>query len=280
MAVLNPSFESAGATSGQAASWSVVTTATVEELAEFGATPEPWETFEAGWGNEPHVTELGLADIDPAEYDDGTVNPAVHEGFDTAWGNEPHITELSLLEDALYNGATEETFESGAGWDADYKTEFSGGDLSSATFSGNAFETFAATDGWDATYKDAFVGVGTDLELAAYNWLNSGTPATETRESFERNRNLPQLFTVDTGTDLVTTPEPHGMGANDRVMFVAGTGELPAPFNEVTIYTVSSVASTLLGLSDDSGPVDITDTGTGVGHTVLGDPTYYWNTEE
>lgn len=282
MAIGNASFETAGATAGQAASWTVATTSTVEELAEFGTTPAPWETFEVEWGNEPLVTAFELVDVSLTKFDDGTPTFAEFEGFETQWGNVPHFTELGSAESALFDGNTSETFEATDDWDADYKDTFVGigTDVTLATFDGNDFETFEASDGWDATYKTAFVGIGTDVTLAAFNILSSGTPSTENVETFNRTKALPQVFSINVGADQIITPVAHGMGANELVMFVAGTGELPAPLNEVTIYTISGVSSTIMNVSDASGPVDITDTGTGVGHTVLADPTYFWNSEE
>jgi len=280
MAVANPSFETAGASAGLAASWTFTTTVTTEELAEYGTVPAPWDTFGAEWGNEPHLTEFEASDLEAPEYENGTVLPDDYDGFETHWNNVPHLTELGQTETALFDTVqTVERFEAGNGWDATYKSAFTGVgvDLTAALFSGNAYENFEAGSGWDATYKSAFTGIGTDLTAALFNYLSGGSYQTEAVDGFERTKPFPQHFTVDPTTDVVFVPVAHTLAANDEVVLVAGTGQLPAPLNEVDVYAVQAAGATTLALYVNAALVDITDHGTGVDHTVRVNPAYYWN---
>jgi hypothetical protein len=286
MAVLNPSFETVGASAGLAASWTLSVTATYEELAEYGTPAEGWETFESGWGNTPHYsafTGIGT-DLTAAEYDNGTITPDTFDGFEDSWGNEPHITELSLTEAALYDSGTdsEETFEDSDAWDATYKTAFTGigVDLTAALYdTTESQESFEAGDGWDATYSTT-LGAIDPADYPYWNHPGNGI-LNDVWEDFEEAL-APQTFSVNTATDVITTDAAHGLviGNNEPVQFRRNDGALPTPLTEVDKYWCAPSSTTQLTVSlSFGGPtVDITDIGTGGDFELVPHPSVFWNT--
>lgn len=82
------------------------------------------------------------------------------------------------------------------------------------------------------------------------------------------------VFTVNTGTDLLTTASAHGLHANDDVVRVSSTGTLPAPLAAATdYYVVSTPSSTTLQIASSRAgtAIDITTTGTGT-HSLTPQP--------
>ena len=89
MAVLNPSFEDAGLLPGEAEHWTLVSVASLEAIAGFGADPElAWEGFER-W------TELWLAlDDVPVVRAFFDTAPEGLEDFEETWENDLYLWEL------------------------------------------------------------------------------------------------------------------------------------------------------------------------------------------
>lgn len=75
-------------------------------------------------------------------------------------------------------------------------------------------------------------------------------------------------FTVDAGTDIVTTSAKHGLGTNTPIKFTS-TDTLPAPLSDSTMYFAVAVTDTTfkVALTPSGSPINITDTGSGT-HTV------------
>jgi hypothetical protein len=107
--VVNPSFEEAGLNPGEALGWTLSSLATVEEWAAFGTSPrravedfgewdgtegaifafvpahivsaffgpasKPEESFDAGWGNDTFLLDLGSTPTEAAEFDVGSPVP-------------------------------------------------------------------------------------------------------------------------------------------------------------------------------------------------------------
>lgn len=89
MAILNPSFEDAGAAPGEAEHWTLVTATALERIAGFGPAPhEAWDGFDR-WFDLALVFAdgaLALAFFDPLA--EGV------EDFNEAWANDLYLTEL------------------------------------------------------------------------------------------------------------------------------------------------------------------------------------------
>ena len=110
MAVLNPSFEDAGAQPGEAEHWTLQTVTGRERIAGFAPAPhEAWESFE-------HWFELALA------FADGALAIAFfdplaegYEDFEDAWGNDLYLTELPTgqIVTAPFGGGAVEDMEGG-----------------------------------------------------------------------------------------------------------------------------------------------------------------------
>lgn len=141
MAVLNPSFEDAGAFPGEAEHWTLTATTSVEELAGFGAMPEnAWEDFErwfdllasiddvtvvlaffdsaltgyeafaTGWSNTVY-----LYDLPPAQLVTATFDGTAAEDCETGWSNVPYARAWAEVTSAagVFDGEPAEDFEDG-----------------------------------------------------------------------------------------------------------------------------------------------------------------------
>lgn len=112
MSIANPSFETAGATPGQAASWTVSVVSSAESIAEFGTDAlDGAERFESGWDNDAYLFALEDGDIESAVFDE-LVGPSVVEDFGHGWdGNELFLWELASVQAATFDGPVGEAFE-------------------------------------------------------------------------------------------------------------------------------------------------------------------------
>ena len=110
MAILNPSFEDAGAQPGEAEHWTIQTVAGRERIAGFGPAPhEAWEGFER-WFDLALVFadgDLAIALFDPLA--EG------YEDFEDAWDNDLYLTELPTgqIVTAPFGGGAVEDMEDG-----------------------------------------------------------------------------------------------------------------------------------------------------------------------
>jgi len=110
MAILNPSFEDAGAQPGEAEHWTLQTVTGRERIAGFGPAPhEAWEGFERWFDLALAFADgaLAIAFFDPLA--EG------YEDFEDAWGNDLYLTELPTgqVVTAPFGGGAVEDLEGG-----------------------------------------------------------------------------------------------------------------------------------------------------------------------
>src|SRR5690606_6228036 len=110
MAILNPSFEDAGAAPGEAEHWTIVTVTSLERIAGFGPAPHrAWEDFERWF-------DLLLA-FGPGQLALAFFDPIAEgfEDFEEAWANDLYMTELPAGQviTAPFGGGAVEDMESG-----------------------------------------------------------------------------------------------------------------------------------------------------------------------
>ncbi|MCL2726439.1 MAG: hypothetical protein FWD69_18625 [Polyangiaceae bacterium] len=138
MALLNPSFEDAGALPGEAAHWTLTAVTSLEELAGFGAAPEEawedfecwferlaflddvvvvlaffdtlkgYEAFESGWDNAVYLYELPPAQLVAATFDGKDA-----EDCETGWSNVPYAREWDDVASTMgvFGGEPREDFD-------------------------------------------------------------------------------------------------------------------------------------------------------------------------
>lgn len=139
MAILNPSFEDAGAEPGAAQHWTLSTSVAGQRIAGFGPTPhEAWEgferwfelfvsfppgalalaffdpiaegfeDFEEAWSNDLYLTELPSGQVITAPFGGGAV-----EDMEDGWSNVPFTTDWSAVTavTGIFDGEPREDFE-------------------------------------------------------------------------------------------------------------------------------------------------------------------------
>lgn len=111
-AFANLGFETAGASPGSAASWTLSTSAQAWLLAGYAlsAYEQAFENFEREWAsNEGYCFDLDDAGAVAAEYESATVNPLDHDGFEVKWSsNEGYLWALGATAAAEYDTALED----------------------------------------------------------------------------------------------------------------------------------------------------------------------------
>ena len=173
MALLNPSFEDAGALPGEAAAWTLTAVTSLEVLAGFGASPEQaWEDFERwvglapdlgnvltargfldfsvngyeafsqGWGVGAFLLELPPAQVVPAP-----LGPSEVESCESGWSNVPFARDWSDVTATMgvFDGEPREDFEDA--WRSNEAFAWSWTVLASAaaSFDGGNAESFGGT---------------------------------------------------------------------------------------------------------------------------------------
>lgn len=95
MTAPNFSFEDAGATAGQADSWTLTIPTGAQDIATFEGTILPFEKFESGWqgGNQLSKSEFVVADLRAATFNDSI---AEQEDFDSEWKRPVTKTRILL----------------------------------------------------------------------------------------------------------------------------------------------------------------------------------------
>ena len=83
MAFANISFENPGAVFGSADDWTLSAVGTAESFASYDTSPEAFEDFEDGWGNDTFLTDLLPANLVQANYTGPPTNP--FENFENGW---------------------------------------------------------------------------------------------------------------------------------------------------------------------------------------------------
>lgn len=175
MAILNPSFEDAGAEPGQAAQWTLVTSAGRERIAGFGPAPhQAWEGFERWFDLLPAFGDgsLALAFFDP-------LGEAI-EDFDEAWANDLYLTELppGQVITAAFGGGAVENLEDGWANDA-YATSWDEVAAVVGQFDAEPREDFE--EQWRA--NQAFIWAW-EMAVGAMAVFDAGT---ESNEDFEHD---------------------------------------------------------------------------------------------
>ena len=138
MAILNPSFEDAGALPGEAEHWTLQTVTSAERIAGFGPAPhEAWEGFER-WFELALV--FGEGDVAIALFDPLAEG---HEDFEEAWSNDLFLTELppGQVVTAPFGGGAAEDMEDGWANDA-YATAWEEVADATGLFDGEQHEDF------------------------------------------------------------------------------------------------------------------------------------------
>lgn len=180
MAFSNLSFETAGASAGLAASWTV-TSYSARDARQFNTELDYAEGFEREWNsNEDYLFAFDTGDL--ASNDFTTLTGIPHktvENFEEQWlDNQTYVYGISGAV-AVFDVAEQgfEDFEEE--WDSNegYLFAFTGGDLTAMTFA-NTTGTDDLESGWDTneSYLFEFVGVGTDLTA---NLFDAGVYAFE-----------------------------------------------------------------------------------------------------
>lgn len=168
MAILNPSFETAGANPGQALNWTEAQSASGEDVAIFEAgTPaeaDPFEDYERQWtepegigNNEISIDEFDPTDLDVALFEGGA---AEYDSFEASWkepaaGGAAPFNNLSLI-------------------------EFNPGDLDVAQFD-------TAADDWE-DFEEHWTepeGIGNQTDHRAYTDAPGGGTATSDAATFD-----------------------------------------------------------------------------------------------
>ena len=114
MTVLNPSFEDAGLLPGEAEHWTLVTVASLEAIAGFGAAPElAFEGFER-WG------ELWFA-LEDVSVVRAFFDPALEglEDFEETWENDLYLFELPPAQQIPASFGPDDLEDCEGGWDND-----------------------------------------------------------------------------------------------------------------------------------------------------------------
>ncbi|MBK7078488.1 MAG: hypothetical protein IPH44_40110 [Myxococcales bacterium] len=110
MAILNPSFEDAGALPGEAEHWALSAVTSLEEIAGFGTAPEEaWEDFERWFAL---LASLDDVTVVLAFFDSALKG---YEEFDSGWANAVYLYDLppAQLVTASFDGLAAEECETG-----------------------------------------------------------------------------------------------------------------------------------------------------------------------
>ena len=180
MAIVNPSFEDAGAEPGQAQHWTLTTSVAGQRIAGFGPAPdEAWEGFERWFEllTEFAAGSLALALFDPLA--EG------HEDFEEAWSNDLYLTELpsGQVITAPFGGGAVEDMEDG--WsNVPYALDWSAVTATTDIFDGEPREDFE--DAWRNNQAFAWLWSSVTSQAALFDgggdadedFENSWTPAT------------------------------------------------------------------------------------------------------
>jgi hypothetical protein len=263
----NGSFETAGATPGAAASWTLTASTPLPVVATFnggvGASVS-LEQFDVGWLTDAYLLEPSTGT--PTVFSDAT--PVDTESFDDWNGGKPYAfdvatgVQMEFTSDNPPFVLVVEDFDEGWGT-ATWTEEPSAG----ATFEEH-FDTGWSTDTW---LDDVLSGTNA--------MFDAGTNATE---SFENS--WPDiLFVADDTTDLCTAFDMPSFGppANNFKITVVTTGAYPGGITENQPYYLRNVTPSgggfTFNLSKTSGGASINITDAGIGsHYIHADESVYW----
>ncbi|MBX3249394.1 MAG: hypothetical protein KF901_19615 [Myxococcales bacterium] len=174
MALLNPSFEDAGALPGEAEHWTLTAVTSLEVLAGFGVAPEDgWEDFERWYAR---LASLDDVTVVLAFFDSALKG---FEEFESGWANVVYLYELppAQLVTATFDGNAAEDCETG--WsNVPYARDWA--DVASATgvFDGEPREDFE--DEWRGNQSYAWTWAAVTASAAMFD---AGTQAVEDFEN-------------------------------------------------------------------------------------------------
>lgn len=294
----NLSFETQGASPGDAASWTWNRSDSAMGFASF-ARPDTgfsrFDGFEFGWGVDNFIDTLvvptnavymifgtlpaGGVTTPFEDFERGWRLPNSHVVDPTHPGNETATFEFGG-ESAIYSipqyppsGTAIEGFERGWPTNENYFTSFTGGMLSSAHYAttiinpptGQAFEDFE--EGW--------------LDNQDFEW-SLGLVSALSPENFETVK-ADQTFTIDPVFADTFDCTAHGFSVNDKVTFLQGTlpdgtsGILPSGINGLLQYFVVTAGANTFKVSTQLGgtATALVDVGRSPCF-VKADPAIYW----
>jgi hypothetical protein len=162
--MLNPSFEEAGASPGEAAHWTLLTFTSKEKIAGFGPVPyRPHEDFERWFDVLTNLEYVAIGFFDPLL--EG------YEDFDEAWDNDIYLTELPTghLEAAVFDGDPVEDME--YSWsNAPYAWNWTEVSSTIGVFDGESHENFE--DGWQSNEAYAWSWTSVSSEACRFDdWI-------------------------------------------------------------------------------------------------------------
>lgn len=270
MALTNRSFETPGASHGQADGWTTTIVGTAEILADFSGgvlPPIPVETFETGYDNDAFAIEITPLNSILSAFGSGD-DTTDHEGFETGYGNDNYLFQLSSVVGTVMTDAGEvEHFETGYDNDSYLLALDPGGVIDATMTSGGNTETFETGYGND-TYLTSLSSV---LEASM-----DGNGSTV--EDFDQVSPIRTFVADDATNEFISAL--HGMPL-DHPVNVKGPGLPSGIAAGVLYYVLNPTANRFqLGLAPSTmGGTPILFTSEGKG-TVFGDPQQFWNEVE
>lgn len=273
--ILNGSFETAGATPGEAQDWTFTIASGVGAVAGFAGpgadTTTNIEQFDHGWGTTGYL--LDPDDGAPgtiAVFDAGTPTPTDIEQFNGWNNNKPYLFDVNtgvsmeFTPDTPGQSLLLEQFDEGwdtAGWTAEPSED--------VVFE-DSFDTGWSTDTW-----------AVDVVGGTVAMFDNGTVDIE---SFE-NAWPDILFVVDVANQacLVYSMPSYGPPPNGLKVTIVTKGAYPGGLVENQTYFLKNVTIGLFGslfafqLSKTNGGLEVTLVDEGVGsHYIHADPVEYW----
>ena len=180
MALLNPSFEDAGALPDEAEHWTLTAVTSLEELAGFGVAPEDaWEGFERWFDFLASIDEVTVV---LAFFDSALKG---YEHFESGWANVVFLYELppAQLVTATFDGNAAEDCETG--WsNVPYGREWANVASAAGVFDGEPREDFENQWRSNETYAWSWVSLSSSAALfdagaqAVEDFENAWMPAT------------------------------------------------------------------------------------------------------
>lgn len=180
MAILNPSFEDAGALPGEAEHWALSAVTSLEEIAGFGTAPEEaWEDFERWFDLLDSIEDVVVV---LAFFDSALKG---YEEFESGWANVVYLYDLppAQLVTATFDGLAAEECETG--WsNVPYAREWADVTAATGVFDGDPSEDFE--DQWRSNQLYAWTWAAVTSSTAMFDagaqavedFNNGWTPAT------------------------------------------------------------------------------------------------------
>lgn len=270
--ILNGSFEVAGATPGEAQSWTRFVSASLSVVASFtndDGSSSSIEQFDEGWGTSGYL-------LDPADgptgtptiWDGATGSPVDLEQFDNWTDGKPYRLDVNtgvsmeFTPDVPGQSILLEQFDEGwdtTGWTVEPTTD---------VLFEDSFDVGWSTDTWVADVVGGTVAMF-DGGMSALEGFENAWPDI--------------LFVVDPDTDLCTAPDMPSFGppANGFLVTIVTTGGYPDGLAENRTHHLKNVTAVGSGFTFNlaktvgGATVDIIDAGEGT-HYLHADPAQFW----